>query len=522
MSSSWPGITCCCKNNFASWVCCVKKTYDQVCLTGHQEEACGPISYTSETLSNQVVTCKQTCSATELECMCQCYNDNPECYPSTMVCFKRNYTDQITGQQADPCDPSSWLPPCSGGYGGGGGQGGTEGLDCSSGIGTYMEVPCTQWHVSGQVTYNPSEPCVNLCASSSTGYGGSGAGGGFGCSTGGVFGGGDSSQGVSDEYTSCEAVWTDEPCVPGPYTAYVLEGFVRPDQWVPPEDYECDDGCEPKPPRCIKWGCSSCGPMQVGCGPEPEVPDPDDPVDPDDPPEDPCTPPAACAEAACCLPPPPEFCCCTNYVQGPECLCLAGYEQHWCSETSRELCEIADQGSDNPPQAGDTQCWAVSSCDECLNEPPGHNPCIGVLTYSACSASCCPCGIDNCQQSICYPTMPGCDWPCCFNYPNNPLCCTGYPPEGNCCPQNSTNIRRTCGCACQDQCAPQTPLCGAGIWIRRRGACCGPCSTTTDASTDTAFNPNYVSPEAEQARLSLLKHLELFGYGTSYITSIQL
>lgn len=531
MSSSWPGITCCCNNNnFASWVCCVKKTYDQVCLTGHQEEACGPITYTSETLSNQVTTCDQTCSETELECMCQCYNDNPECSPAYTICFKRNYTDQITGQQADPCDPSSWLPPCSGGYGGGG-QGGTEGLDCSSGIGAWMVVPCTQWHVSGQVTYNPSEACVELCASSSTSFG-SGEYGGFGCSSGsGTFGGGDQSQGISDEYTSCEAVWTDEPCVPGPYTAWTgggvsgIYGFVRPDRWVPPEDYECDDGCEPKPPRCIKWGCGSCGPLQAGCGPEPEVPDPDDPVDPDDPPEDPCTPPQECELDPCCTPPPPRFCCCSFYIQGSGgCLCLAGYDQHSCSQLPEgAVCNIDDEGSDNPPQAGDTECWTVSSCDECTNEPPGHNPCWGVLTYAVCSASCCPCGMqDDCGPSQCYPLAPQCNAPCCYDFPHNPLCCGPGTPGGPCCPADTVTSRRICGCNCQDQCVPQPPLCGAGIWIRRRGPCCGPCNPLTDASTDPAFNPNYVSPEAEQARLDLLKHLELFGYGTSYITSIQL
>ena len=516
MSSSWPGITCCCNNNTAAWVCCIKKTYDQVCMTGHQEEPCGPITYTTTTLSNQVTTCKQTCAATELECMCQCYNDNPECSPSTMLCFKRNYTDQITGQQADPCDPSSWLPPCAGG---------TEGLDCSSGIGQYMQVPCTQWHVSGQVTYNPSEACVELCASSSTGeYGG------FGCSGGsGTFGGGDQSQGISDEYTSCEAVWTDEPCVPGPYTAYVLEGFVRPDEWVPPEDYECDDGCEPKPPRCIKWGCGSCGPLQAGCSSEPEVPDPDDPVDPDDPPEDPCPPQEQCGLNPCCTPPPPKFCCCTTYIQGPDCLCLAGYDQHTCSQLPEgAVCNIDDEVSENPPGVGDTQCWTVSSCDECLNEPPGHNPCMGVYTYSVCNSSCCPCGFSNdcdCPGAACIPPTPDCghtqlqnptacnpNWPCCHEFP---VYCSGS------CPPGTVGSRRICGCQCHD-CAPSAPLCAIGAWVRRRGPCCGPCETLTDASTDPAFNPNYVSPEAEQARLDLLKHLELFGYGTSYITSIQL
>lgn len=516
MSSSWPGITCCCNTGFAEWVCCVKKTYDQVCLTGHQEEDCGPITYTSETLSNQVVRCEQTCSATELECMCQCSNDNPECSPAYTICFKRNYTDQLTLQQADPCDPSSWLPPCGQEQGTSGGYDPTK--DCSMGIGDQYEVPCTQWHVSGQVTYNPDEPCVELCAQSSSD---SGSGGGFGCSGGnGTFGGGGlggGGVGISDEYTSCEAVWTDEPCVPG---SELLGGAF---DWVPPEDYECDDGCEPKPPRCIKWGCHSCGPMQAGCGPEPEVPDPDDPVDPDDPPEDPCTPPQECDDEECCGPPPPEFCCCTNYVQGPECLCLGGYEQHWCMETSRELCEIADRGSGNPPQAGDTQCWTVSSCDECTNEPPGHNPCMGVLTYAVCSASCCPCGMqDDCGPSQCYPFAPQCNAPCCYNFPHNPLCCGPGTSGGPCCPADTVTSRRICGCNCQDQCVPQPPLCGAGIWIRRRGPCCGPCNPLTDASTDPAFNPNYVSPEVEQARLALLKHLELFGYGTSYITSIQL
>ena len=537
MSSSWPGITCCCLNNFASWVCCVKRTYDQVCLTGHQEEDCGPITYTTEIFNNQVTTCDQTCSATELECMCQCYNDNPECSPSYTLCFKRNYTDQITGQQADPCDPSSWLPPCAGGYGGGG-QGGAEGLDCSSGIGQYMQVPCTQWHISGQVTYNPSEPCVELCASSSTSFG-SGEYGGFGCSSGsGTFGGGDSSQGISDEYTSCEAVWTDEPCVPGPYTAYVLEGFVRPDAWVPPEDYECDDGCEPKPPKCINWGCGSCGPLPDGCGkgegppPDPDdpPPDPDDPPpDPDDPPEDPCPPQEECPPAQCCLPPPTVHCCCTTFINGVDgCLCLADHTYRVCSETaSSEQCEVQDTfGSDNPPQVGDTQCWVVESCADCLNPPPpGSNPCMGVLTYAVCSASCCPCGMHSgcgCPGSGCgvdYPPESGCNyvgqnfpgchagWPCCHSY-------SSYCEIG--CPADTVGWRIICGCECD--CPPEVNLCAPGKWVRRRGVC----SELADASTAPAFNPNYVSPETEQARLDLLKHLELFGYGTSYITSIQL
>ena len=533
MSSSWPGITCCCNTGFVAWVCCLKKTYDQVCMTGHQEESCGPITYTTTTLSNQVITCDQTCSATELECMCQCSNDNPECPPARTICYKRNYTDLITGHEADPCDPSSWLPPCSGGYGGGG-QGGTEGLDCSTGIGAWIPAVCTQWHVSGQVTYRPSEPCVELCASNSD----LGSGGGFGCSDGsGTFGGGISRPptGISDQYTSCEAVWTDEPCLPGTTLlggvfSEILGGLFG---WVPPEGYECDDGCEPKRPRCIKWGCGSCGPLQAGCGPEPEVPDPDDPVDPDDPPEDPCPPQEDCEPAPCCTPPPPRFCCCTTYINGPGgCLCLQGYDQHSCSQLPEgAVCNIDDEGSENPPGVGDTQCWTVSSCDECLNEPPVYNPCMGVLTYAICSASCCPCGILNpcdCPGNGCgvsYPPESGCDYTG-QNFPvcNNGPCCNEYPAE-YCdpgCPPGTVSFRKICGCQCQD-CTTQAPLCAPGIWIRRRGLCSAlGLPGAPDASTDPAFNPNYVSPEAEQARLDLLKHLELFGYGTSYITSIQL
>lgn len=266
----------------------------------------------------------------------------------------------------------------------------------------------------------------------------------------------------SEDECSCALI--DNPGSGNDPTETVIEchSTFRPDKKcennVPPTGV-CE---EPAPKICPVWGCSPCGPIQLGCVLTP--PDQDCPPVPD------------CPIDPCCNP-TQKLCCCREIVSG----CVTGAQ-----------CTTCTGPSSTGTGTNGTVCTEVQNCTGCT-------PDLGVYITTMCCATCNYVDIDgdgawdvffqDCQNMPTLVCCADCQTPGCTGAACIPPCSGGQPPPNLCpCPIS-----------------PSVTPCSGFTSNYRYG--------TSQNSAENRYTTGYIS----DGNAYKLNTLFLFGYGYDHL-----